>query len=109
MSSDHKDKDYRLDNSALEFVWHPKQASGIDTPILGVVNYRHYEAPPGFAFDFLNRDEPIMDDPRLEGYNVDRRSNDLVNYFRDMSQHYRSRELAHTFGTDFAFSNAFQN
>lgn len=30
-----------------------------------------YGPPPGFCFDILCSDEPIMDDPRLHDYNVD--------------------------------------
>ena len=39
-------------------------------------------------------------------YNIDTRAADFVNYFRNMSTHYRSKHLLHTFGEDFEFHNA---
>ena len=31
----------------------------------------HYHAPDGFCFDITCTDDPIQDDPRLKGYNLD--------------------------------------
>lgn len=37
------------------------------------VNQNGYGPPTGFCFDELCKDTPIMDDERLEDYNVDER------------------------------------
>ena len=36
----------------------------------------------GFCFDVLCQDEPIMDNPDLEGYNVDERVHSFLEYVR---------------------------
>lgn len=48
-----------------------------------------------------------MDDPRLENYNVDKKAEDFYNYFQQMSKFYRQPIVAHTFGNDFQWSNAY--
>jgi lysosomal alpha-mannosidase len=47
-----------------------------------------------------------MDDPLLENYNVHSRAWDFVYYFRNMSLHYRNKNLMHTFGEDFHYATA---
>lgn len=104
---DQQDKDLRLQQSALEMIWHPTQASDIDNDIMSILNYYHYEAPPGYCFDaFCLGDSPIMDDPLLEGYNINTMADNFVYYFRNMSQHFRTPILMHTMGSDFQYSNA---
>ena len=36
----------------------------------------------GFCFDVLCQDEPMMDNPDLEGYNVDERVHSFLQYVR---------------------------
>lgn len=48
----------------------------------------------------------MMDNPKLEGYNIDWKSAEFVEYFRNMSAHYRSDHLMHTMGEDFNYANA---
>lgn len=75
----------------MDFNWFrlPDQLSTLDFnfqlhsyffPILGEagdlftgVLYNNYGPPPGFCFDILCQDEPIIDDKRSYDYNVDRR------------------------------------
>lgn len=103
---DYQDKDLRLEEKAMEMIWSPNQASGDDHSIFTSVNYYHYEAPPSFCFDQNCDDEPIMDDPRLEEYNIDERAKTFVTYFKNMALHYRHADLMHTMGSDFQYSNA---
>lgn len=103
---DRQDKSIRLSKKAMEMVWHPTQYSGIDNSIFTHVNYYHYSPPPGFCFDNNCRDEPIKDDPTLDGYNLDAKSKTLVDYFKNMSLHFRSSNLFHTMGEDFHYANA---
>ena len=42
----------------------------------------------------------------MEDYNLVTRSNELVDYFKSMSLHYRSTNIMHNFGGDFQYSNA---
>ena len=50
------------------------KASQLDTSLLGVVNYNGYGPPDGFCFDQFCNDQPIMDDKRLEGYNLEQKA-----------------------------------
>jgi len=91
----------------MEMIWRPFQYSGDkSTNIFTQVNYYHYSPPPGFCFDDVCRDEPIKDDPTLEDYNVDVRSDKFVNYFKSMANHYRTANLMHTLGEDFQYTNS---
>ncbi|KAL4512875.1 hypothetical protein ABPG72_017560 [Tetrahymena utriculariae] len=103
---DYQDKDVRLSESTMEMIWSPTQASGEDNYIFTAVNYNHYNPPEHFNFDILSNDDPIMDNPRLEGYNIDWKSAEFVEYFRNMSAHFRSNHLLHTMGEDFNYANA---
>lgn len=80
-------------------LWQPQQYNGEQTSkIFTHVNYFHYSPPPGFCFDIRCTDEPIKDDPTLEDYNLDVKSQALVDYFKSMALHYRSNNLMHTLG-----------
>lgn len=88
-------------------VWRPTQYTKDDKAYLFThVNYYHYSPPPGFCFDIRCTDEPIKDDPTLEDYNLDSKSDKLVNYFKSMALHFRSNNLMHTLGEDFHFVSA---
>ena len=54
----------------------------LNTIVVGV-NENGYGPPSGFCFDTYCGDQPIMDDPRLEDYNVD----DKVKFFVDAAHH----------------------
>ena len=57
--------------------------------------------------DDRNYDDPIMDNIHLEYYNLDKKADEFVKYFRNMSKHYLSDHLIHTFGGDFCYSCAY--
>lgn len=48
----------------------------------------------------------MMDNPHLEGFNIDWKADEYVSYFRNMSAHFRSDHLLHTIGEDFNYANA---
>jgi len=106
---DYQDKDLRLNNSAMEMIWIPNTSQGIENAIFTHDFYFHYSAPRGFSFDIRNIDDPIMDDPHLQMYNVDSKSDTFVAWFREMAQYYRTTELIHTFGDDFNYQAAHIN
>jgi hypothetical protein len=66
----------------MEMIWRPKSAMGKEYDLFTHVNYFHYEAPPGYCFDINCHDDPIMDDPDLENYNLDAKADAFVDYFR---------------------------
>lgn len=103
---DYQDKVNRVNKSALEMIWRPKTSQGDENAILAHVTFKHYDAPPTFCYDILCQDEPIKDDPELEGFNIDSRSTDFVNYFQIEAHHYRTNHILHTLGDDFNYGSA---
>ena len=96
-----------MKEKSLEMVWRPFQYDGEKTSyIFTHVNYYMYRAPPDFCFDSVCRDDPIMDDPTLEGYNADAKAKEFVDYFKAQGNHYRTTNLMHTMGEDFNYANA---
>lgn len=87
---DKTDKQKRLNESSLEMVMFPREDSKSGDYIFTHVQYKHYEAPDDFNFDIRNRDDPIMDDPEIENYNLKVKADALVEYFRKMELHYKS-------------------
>ena len=104
---DLQDKVQRSNNKSLEMLWQPTTSQNDETRIFAAVNYRHYSSPPNCCFDIVMcNDEPIAYDPDLEYYNVDRKVQEVTDYFRTMSNSYQSDQLLHTFGDDFSFQAA---
>jgi lysosomal alpha-mannosidase len=90
----------------MEFWWSPRQDSGEDNSLLGILNYNGYSPPPGFCFDIYCNDNPVMYNPKLENYNLPQMAVEFAEYFRDMSQHYRQPILQFCMGMDFFYLNA---
>lgn len=71
---DWQDKGNRMNTKTPEMIWHgsanldPKH-SDLFTGAL----FNHYSPPPGFCFDILCSDEPMIDDIESVDYNVPRR------------------------------------
>lgn len=104
---DSQDKVNRLTEKGMEMIWQPETSQNEESRIFAAVNYAHYSAPSGFCFDIVGcSDEPIAYDPDLQNYNVDRKVEQIVNYFRSMSLSYQSDHLMHTWGDDFNFQAA---
>uniref|UniRef100_A0A7S3JCC5 Glycoside hydrolase family 38 central domain-containing protein n=1 Tax=Euplotes harpa TaxID=151035 RepID=A0A7S3JCC5_9SPIT len=104
---DHSDKDKRLANKELEWLWRPfNESLGARAEIFTHMMYNHYSAPPGFSFDERSNDSPIIDDKRLETYNIEERAAQLHDYLMHLSEHYRSNHLLVPFGDDFNYMNA---
>ena len=103
---DEHDKAVRNTSQAMEMIWVPQTSQGIENAILTHITYYGYNNPPGFCFDILCKDDPIMDDTNLTGYNIDSKSAELVNYFLGMNTSYLTNTLMHTAGSDFEWMAA---
>ena len=106
---DYQDKEHRLNSKTMEMVWRPKTIpESSSNYIFTHVNHFLYSPPPGYCFDLVCRrkDEPIKDDPFLVDYNLDRKADGFVEYFRSMSNHYRTNNLMHCMGGDFHYADA---
>lgn len=69
---DYQDKMERLTHRNGEMIWQASDSLSKTDLFTGVL-YNNYSPPPGFCFDILCADEPIVDDKNSPEYNVDRR------------------------------------
>lgn len=68
---DYQDKNQRLSKQTAEMIWHGSPNLGASSDLFTSVLFNGYSAPPGFCFDVLCRDEPIIDDPESPDYNAE--------------------------------------
>ncbi|VDO35301.1 unnamed protein product [Onchocerca flexuosa] len=101
------EKEIRLRNSSLEFVWNG--SDDLKTNILtGAFYGDSYGPPPGFCFDHECLDEPIIDDPSSEEYNAVQRVNEFIAYVKKQASHQRTNHLMLLMGSDFQYTAANQ-
>jgi lysosomal alpha-mannosidase len=75
---DYQDKEERLANKEMEFVWRPMHETlGNSAQILAHVLYYHYSAPKNFDFDTLSDDDPFVADKTLDTYNAPEKAAEL--------------------------------
>ncbi|KAK5975198.1 Alpha-mannosidase, partial [Trichostrongylus colubriformis] len=99
------EKQARLQNKSLEFIWNTSE--DLKTQILaGAFFQDDYGPPKGFCFDVLCGDDPIMDNPDLEGYNLDQKISDFVAHVKRQASHLRSSHVMLLMGSDFQYTNA---
>ncbi|XP_045489045.1 lysosomal alpha-mannosidase isoform X2 [Pieris rapae] len=103
---DYQDKRTRLNNKEMEMIWRGDDNLGASSDIFTGVLYNTYSPPPGFCFDVLCDDEPIIDDPHSPMYNVDERLNDFIKYVTEQSKRYRTNNVIVTMGGDFTYQDA---
>lgn len=70
---DYQDKITRLSKKTAEMLWHGSANLGEAADLFTGVLYNNYGPPPGFCFDILCSDEPMIDDKWSPDYNVDRK------------------------------------
>eukprot|EP01016_Furgasonia_blochmanni_P056042 TRINITY_DN9477_c0_g1_i1.p1 TRINITY_DN9477_c0_g1~~TRINITY_DN9477_c0_g1_i1.p1 ORF type:complete len:181 (+),score=30.10 TRINITY_DN9477_c0_g1_i1:209-751(+) len=89
---DYQGKIERLKNRELEMVSSRRQAWGRRPQSSRKNLLQTLRIASWILLDVRCDEEPIMNNPKLEGYNVVKKSKQFVNYFRDECMHYRSRE-----------------
>ena len=104
---DYKDKEKRLKDLEMEFLWRPFKDESQQSEIFSHFMFSHYSAPRNFCFyQGCTNDDSIVDNPLLKTYNVESKAKELVKYVQDQASHYRSSELFLIWGDDFNFQNA---
>ncbi|EPB79724.1 glycosyl hydrolase family 38 protein [Ancylostoma ceylanicum] len=99
------EKEARLNNKSLEFIWNTSE--DLKTQILTGAFYQdNYGPPEGFCFDALCGDDPIMDDPEMEGFNLDEKIAAFVEHVRKQASFLRSSHVMLLMGSDFQYTNA---
>ena len=89
----------------MEVIW--KAGHYEEDDLFTGVLYNYYSPPPSFCWELLCNDEPIMDNPELHDYNLDRRARDFVEYAKNANKAYRTNHVAITTGMDFHYQVKF--
>uniref|UniRef100_T1PFV0 Alpha-mannosidase n=1 Tax=Musca domestica TaxID=7370 RepID=T1PFV0_MUSDO len=105
---DYMEKNARLNNVTGEMIWKASENLDERSEIFTGVLYNHYSAPPGFCFDNLCSDDPIIDGDSYEN-NVKAKVDDFLTYINKMGTYYRATDLLVPMGDDFNYENAYVN
>lgn len=105
---DYQDHDKRMAEKNLEFVWRASPSLGPDAEVFtGAFQSGNYGPPAGLCFDQDHcRDTPVMDDERLEDYNVDWLVDTFVEAANELKRHARGNHVIMNMGSDFHYENA---
>lgn len=103
---DYQDKLTRFKNKSPEMIWQGSQNLGNNSQLFTSVMYNTYSPPPGFCFDILCSDEPIIDDKKSPEYNVDKRVADFLDYVKNITKVYATTNVIVTMGEDFTYQDA---
>lgn len=79
---------------------------GNATDLFTSVMYNTYGPPPGFCFDILCSDEPIIDDKKSPLYNVPQRLKLFFDYLDNVTKAYSTSNVIITMGEDFNYQDA---
>ncbi|KYN17373.1 Lysosomal alpha-mannosidase [Trachymyrmex cornetzi] len=103
---DYQDKEKRLRNKTMEFVWKSSPNLGKRADLFTTAMFNTYSPPPGFCFDVLCNDEPMIDDPDSPDYNIDRRVELFLTYAQIQARAYKTNHIILTMGDDFHYQQA---
>lgn len=104
------DKERRTESKSLDLIWHgdralPRQSGSIFTNV-----FRDgYDAPNGFCFDSLCKDDMIVDNKKSYEYNLEQRGQYMISFIRHYASAKLTNQLLIPFGGDFQYSAAGQN
>lgn len=102
---DYEDKRDRLAKQTPEFIWHANDHYGEAGDLMTSALYNHYSAPPGFCFDLLCQDDPIIDENIVDN-NVKDKVDKFIEFIDNMKTKFKSNNLIITMGDDFHWQDA---
>ncbi|KAE9549642.1 hypothetical protein FO519_007149 [Halicephalobus sp. NKZ332] len=100
--------DKRVQNRTLEFVWDTSDDFKKNQILTGQFYQGNYAPPPGYCFDALCADDPIVTSPKLQGFNIDSKVDGLIDFVKAQVKAQRHRNVMLLMGGDFQYSNANQ-
>ncbi|XP_050319281.1 lysosomal alpha-mannosidase isoform X2 [Bactrocera neohumeralis] len=103
---DYQDKMERLTTKTAEMIWRASANLEDSSKLFTGALYNQYQPPPGFCFDILCADEPIIDAKHSPDNNVKRRVDEFIAISRNMSKGYRTDNILVTMGEDFHYQDA---
>ncbi|KAH8282961.1 hypothetical protein KR054_011171, partial [Drosophila jambulina] len=104
---DYVDKKRRMTDLEMEMVWKSSEYLKNANIFTGLL-YNHYSAPPGFCFDIICSDDPIIDGDSFDN-NVDQRVDDFIAYIKNMTKSFRANHIMVPMGDDFQYEQAAVN
>ncbi|KAL3069075.1 hypothetical protein niasHT_034305 [Heterodera trifolii] len=99
------ERKFRIENKSLEMMWNTED-SGNNSLFTGAFASGTYSAPKGFCFDVLCDDDPMIDDPKLEGFNVEQKVNAFLEAAVEEAKTKRHNHVMFTMGGDFSYGSA---
>uniref|UniRef100_A0A1I7TIL4 Alpha-mannosidase n=1 Tax=Caenorhabditis tropicalis TaxID=1561998 RepID=A0A1I7TIL4_9PELO len=99
------EKELRLKNKTLEFNWSGSDDLGTEIFTRAFFN-DNYGPPEGFCWDSLCEDDPIMDNPNIEGNNVNEKVDAFVTHVKEQAAHESTNQVMLLMGSDFQYTNA---
>uniref|UniRef100_A0A1I8QD07 Alpha-mannosidase n=1 Tax=Stomoxys calcitrans TaxID=35570 RepID=A0A1I8QD07_STOCA len=103
---DYQDKDERLMTKKAEMIWRASANLDEAAHLFTGALYNQYQPPPGFCFDILCADEPIIDGKHSPDNNVKQRVDEFFAIARKMAEGYRANHILVTMGENFHYQNA---
>ncbi|CAB3234741.1 unnamed protein product [Arctia plantaginis] len=103
---DYQDKGTRLRDKSMEMLWRGDDDLGKSSDIFTGALYNTYSPPPGFCFDVLCSDEPIVDDPNSPLNNVENKIQLFIDYVQNQARSFRTDNIVITMGGDFTYQDA---
>ncbi|XP_065217445.1 lysosomal alpha-mannosidase-like [Planococcus citri] len=103
---DYEDHSVRKNSKQMEMIWRPDTSLGESGDLFLNIMYNTYTSPSGFCFDTYCNDEPIMDNRKLHGYNVDDRIQKFEDHVQVYRKAYRTNHILIPMGGDFTYSVA---
>lgn len=100
---DYQDLQIREQQKAVEMMWQPSESLP-DIHLLTGMLTNGYCDPGGFMFEY--GDDPIMDDPLLENFNLYQKAEDLVKIVKAQASFLRHNDVLVSWGCDFMYQNA---
>ena len=90
----------------MEMIWYTNK-NNTQSLFTGVL-YNIYVSPPGFCWDIICNDDPIVDDKESKIYNIDERILSFINYVKTQANSLKTNNVAVTMGDDFRYSVSFK-
>lgn len=98
---DYQDEANRIPQKAEEMIWYPSYSNTNYSLLTGMMHGGYCET--GFMFEY--GDDPVMDDPLLENYNLVAKADLLVNNAKNQAAALRHNDYMFKYGCDFLFGH----
>ncbi|XP_008550968.1 lysosomal alpha-mannosidase isoform X2 [Microplitis demolitor] len=103
---DYQDKAKRLKDKTAEFLWKASSSLGEKANLFSIALFNNYSPPPGFCFDILCSDDPLIDDPESPDNNIEVKVALFLAYCQIQAKSYNTNNIILTMGEDFNYQNA---